>query len=302
MMEKIKIGFVGAGKVGCSLGMLLNEKKFLLSGFYSKNEESAKYAAMLTNSNAFSTLESLLYETDWLFITVTDQQIVLIWEEVLICLQTGKAKTRFVFHCSGIHDSHLFYDASKYQIETGSLHPLCAVHSKEQGVFNLKTSVFSIEGSVGAMKEAKSLCEKMSLPLIVLKPDRKVRYHAAAVFGSNLVLGLLKMSNDLFMECGFTKEQAFDAMLSLAKGNIMNLDQNGFVEALTGPVERNDAQTVKLHLDHLSDEEGELYRILSGQILKLAQEKHPDLDFGLIKEMLNHEKHSNINVTTKTTE
>ena len=301
MMEKIKIGFVGAGKVGCSFGMLLKENQVSLSGFYSKNEDSAQYAATLTNSTSFSTLESLLYETDWLFLTVTDQQIVPVWEEILYLFRTGKPKTRFVFHCSGIHDSHVFYDASLYQIEIGSLHPLCAVHSKEQGFLNLQTSTFSMEGSVVAVSQAKSLCEKLHLSVVTLKSDQKVRYHAAAVFGSNLVLGLLKKSNDLFMECGFTKEQAFDAMMSLAKGNITNLDQNGFVGALTGPVERNDSQTVELHLEHLTNEEGTLYRILSGQILELAQEKHPDLDFGLIKEMLNYEKHSNINVTTKRT-
>ena len=302
MMEKIKIGFVGAGKVGCSFGMLLKENHFLLSGYYSNNYESASYAATLTNSTPFLDLKDLIQETDWLFLTVTDQQIVPVWEEVLEVLRTGKSTIQCIFHCSGIHDSKLFYDASCFQIETGSLHPLCAVHSKEHGVENLRSSVFSVEGSNEAVDWARSLCEEMHLPVVMLKPDGKVRYHAAAVMGSNLVLGLLKLSNDLFAESGFTKEQAFDAMMSLAKGNILNLEQNGFLGALTGPVERNDAQTVKLHLDHLTEQELKVYCMLSRQILEIAQEKHPDLDFGLIKEMLNHEEHSNINVTAERTE
>lgn len=302
MVEKIKIGFIGAGKVGCSLGMLLKENQFLLSGYYSHSYESASYAASLTNSAAFSNLKDLILETDWLFLTVNDQQLVSVWEEVLELLQQGLSTLQCVFHCSGMHDSKLFHDAVYYHIETGSIHPLCAVHSKEQGVKNLRSCVFSIEGSNKAVEQASSICEAMHLKVVVLRPDGKVRYHVAAVMGSNLVLGLLKLSNDLFIDSGFSKEQAFDAMMSLVKGNLSNLEQTGFLGALTGPVERNDAQTVKIHLEHLSEDESKVYCLLSKKILEIAREKHPDLDFGLIKEMLNHEEHSNINVTAERTE
>lgn len=302
MKEKIKIGFVGAGKVGCSLGILFSENGFELAGYYSNQIEHSNYAASLTNSTAFLTLNDLLQESDCIFLTVTDQQILPVWDKILHLMESTKIRIQFLFHCSGIHGSDIFHDASTYKIETGSFHPLCAVHSKEDGVQNLQTSVFSIEGSVQAKQYISNCCEYMKLSYVYLKPSDKIRYHAAAVVGSNLVLGLLKMSVDMLVQCGFNQEQAFRAIMNLAEGNIANIQRVGFTQALTGPIERNDYQTVNLHLEHLTRQEQQVYRILSSYNLEISKEKHPDWNFELLKEMLDHEKHSNYNVTTKGTE
>ena len=38
----IKIGFIGAGKVGFSLGKYLKVNKITVTGYYSRNEDSSK--------------------------------------------------------------------------------------------------------------------------------------------------------------------------------------------------------------------------------------------------------------------
>ena len=45
----MKIGFIGAGKVGFSLGKYFAEKGMELSGYYSKNPASSKAAAEFTS-------------------------------------------------------------------------------------------------------------------------------------------------------------------------------------------------------------------------------------------------------------
>ena len=45
----IKIGFIGAGKVGFALGKYLSENNINLVGYYSKNINSAIEAAKFTN-------------------------------------------------------------------------------------------------------------------------------------------------------------------------------------------------------------------------------------------------------------
>ena len=57
----MKIGFIGAGKVGFSLGKYLSINNLEITGYYSKNINSAKETAVFTNSNYFSNLRN--YQT-----------------------------------------------------------------------------------------------------------------------------------------------------------------------------------------------------------------------------------------------
>ena len=53
----MKIGFIGAGKVGFSLGKYFAENGAELSGYYSRTESSAHEAAAFTGSKAFMSSE-----------------------------------------------------------------------------------------------------------------------------------------------------------------------------------------------------------------------------------------------------
>ena len=53
----MKIGFIGAGKVGFSLGKYFLEHEQNISGYYSKNINSAIEAAKFINVEAFNSLE-----------------------------------------------------------------------------------------------------------------------------------------------------------------------------------------------------------------------------------------------------
>ena len=59
------------------------------------------------------------------------------------------------------------------------------------------------------------------------------------------------------------------------------------MQALTGPVERGDAETVRKHLSVLGDgPEGELYRAASEVLVSIAERKNPDRDYGEIRRIL----------------
>ena len=86
-MEKnnIKIGFVGAGKMGCSLGQyisLCNDERFTLSGYFSKSQNSSKQASELTNSVQYSNINALAEESDLIFLTVPDGVIAEVWKQL----------------------------------------------------------------------------------------------------------------------------------------------------------------------------------------------------------------------------
>ena len=71
----MRAGFIGAGKVGFSLGKYLKENGVEITGYFSKSPESAKSAADFTNTKLYKSIENILSDSDTLFITVPDGQI-----------------------------------------------------------------------------------------------------------------------------------------------------------------------------------------------------------------------------------
>lgn len=61
------------------------------------------------------------------------------------------------------------------------------------------------------------------------------------------------------------------------------LRQEGMIQALTGPIERNDVETVAKHLEVLQGERRELYCLLAKRLIKVAHLKNPHRDYNGIK-------------------
>lgn len=115
----------------------------------------------------------------------------------------------------------------------------------------------------------------------------KVKYHGAAVFASNLVTGLLAVSQELLTQCGFSAEEAQRAIVPLFLGNAKAAADRGTVDSLTGPVERCDTETVRKHLNALSGDERSAYAAVSRCLVPVAERKHPDRDYSGLIRLLN---------------
>ena len=73
----MRIGFIGAGRVGTSLGKYLSENGFAVSGFYSKTQSSAEESAEFIggSASAYTELKKIITDSDLIFITVNDGAI-----------------------------------------------------------------------------------------------------------------------------------------------------------------------------------------------------------------------------------
>ena len=78
----MNVGFIGAGKVGCSFGKYFQEHKIQVTGFYSKSEDSSLAASNFTSSKQYLNLRELVDENDTIFITTPDGQIQEVWQEI----------------------------------------------------------------------------------------------------------------------------------------------------------------------------------------------------------------------------
>ena len=82
------------------------------------------------------------------------------------------------------------------------------------------------------------------------------------------------MAIGMFVDCGFSEENARQALRPLVTGNAEAVMDMGAAKALTGPVSRRDYETVEKHMKVLDGEELEIYRLLSLRLLDMTGEKN----------------------------
>ena len=287
----MNIGFVGAGKVGCSLAKLFAERGRQVSGFYSRTPSSAAEAATFVGTTHFDDINQLLEASDVLFLTVPDGAIASVYRQ----LDPNLLVDKIICHCSGALSTAVFEGIEERGASAFSIHPFVAIASRYESYQLLPHSIFTIEGKGSAAhKQAMvDLLESMDIRVEEVAPYAKTAYHGAAVMASNLMLGLLSVSKWELMAAGFSEAGANEAILSLAKGNLENAlsaEGNPFATALTGPIQRGDADTVAAHLDAFSGDTREIYRLLSREVLALAREKNGTMDDIRLRTLLYEEE------------
>lgn len=287
----MKIGMIGAGKVGFSLGKFFAQGGVPVTGYYSRTPESAKEAAAFTDSQYYSDLKKLIEDSDAIFITVPDQAIQTVYQQV----RQFDVQDKFLCHCSGaLSASDAFPGIEDSGARGVSIHPLFPVSSKYDAYRELPDAFFCLEGDEAGAALFRALLEGLGARVQTISAPSKVRYHAGCAMASNLVCALAQMSIDLLTGCGFTPDGARQALAPLMRSNLEHLLELGPTAALTGPVERCDTITVEKHLDQLSPPETrEVYRLLSQKLVELAQRKHPETDYGPLTVLLK-ERNENI--------
>lgn len=303
------LGFIGTGKVGTSLLRFFYEyrvhkglEELCISSVFSEHRESINEAldlikALNVNSTHFSPLPEVASsaaetaeKSDIIFVTVPDSVIAQVDRELF--LSAGiKLKGKILVHCSGVLTAKEGFIKCSSVTDTVSLHPMLAFCSKLTSLKSIENAFFTLEGSDNGVKKLESILQKLNLAHAVLhgskEPEKmKAEYHLASVMVSNCVTGLFSMGQDLLTGCGFSEIQAHRALVSLFSDNVKNIITTDVSKALTGPVERADAITVKKHLDCLDEEDRELYRLISKKLLRIAQDKNPERDYDRIKKLL----------------
>ena len=106
----MKAGFIGAGKLGFSLGKFFADHGIHVTGYYSRSIESAGEAARFTDSRCYDDLELLVNDSDALFLTVPDEAIRSTYEKIKEYDIAGKQ----ICHCSGaLSAAETFPDAGE---------------------------------------------------------------------------------------------------------------------------------------------------------------------------------------------
>lgn len=279
------IGFIGAGKVGCTLGKYLNGKYATIVGYYSRTRQSADDAATFTQSSAFGDPETLIKACDTLFITTPDGVIGKVWE----CIRNFDLSGKIICHFSGSLSSDIFSGIGATGASCCSVHPMYAFSSRFTSYLQFNKACITVEGQEHAVKKIKELfADKLHHKVFMCSPGDKVKYHTAAAFASNYVTGAMHIAIKLLKECGFKESDAMKLLSPVSLNNLTSVLENGTREALTGPVERNDISTVEKHLNALGDGDiKEVYKSLGRVLISIAREKNPDRNYTGLMELMH---------------
>ena len=279
-----RVGIIGAGKVGVSLGIaLFTSGPLRISGYFSRSLSSAAYGAERTNSACFKTLNELVEASDVILIATPDDAIEGVWRDLLQLNISGK----ILCHTAGSLSSSLFFDRTTNDVYAASMHPLLAFADKESGHASVGSAFFTLEGDEKAVAVFKDCLDAHNIAYKVMTSADKATYHLATAVMSNLVVAVSAMAFDLMEDVGFTEAEAKEALKPLATGNLAKIFD-------VGPVERCDMTTVRRHLDALArkgdEKEEALYRAASLILADIGEEKHKDRPYDDLRRLLKGEE------------
>lgn len=269
----MRIGIIGAGKVGGALCKSLREAGVNIAGLTAGTEADTLAAAAKFHVKGFASNEELAANSDVLFLTVPDR---LVGEVAAELAQTFSNRSdaqslqgKIFFHCSGSLGLEELQPLAESGADIGSLHPLQSFASADvsfQGIY------MAVDGMPNAQEAGQAIAELLGAQIFVVPAAERKAYHAAACFASNYVVAAMAVAQELMSKWTPTPEAGLAALLALFDGTARNLHQSKLArEALTGPIARGDINTVKAHLAVLPPKIAEVYKALGKETICLAR-------------------------------
>jgi len=269
---KKEISIVGCGKVGTALAVYLGRKGYDIAGISCRTETSLKRASDVTGARK-SHLDpgEIAGQSGIVFLAVPDGDIKKVCED--LSERHVFQKHAVIFHLSGALSSEILSPAAGTCV-TGSLHPLqsFAVLDIEKNPF--QGIIMSAEGDPTAVKTARMITEDLGAHFAEIKTESKILYHAAAVVSSNYLVTVMDFALSLMKKTGLPDKEAFQLLKPLITGTLSNIEKNGTVSSLTGPISRGDLSVIENHIsgiDEKSSHFSELYRMLGKYTVDIAE-------------------------------
>jgi predicted short-subunit dehydrogenase-like oxidoreductase (DUF2520 family) len=267
----LPVAVYGAGTVGTTLAVALEQAGYAVVGLASRSLASAQRAAeLLQRGRAFAEPVDLVARARVLFVTTGDDALA---PAALALLPHIRERSDLcLIHCSGALAAEVLVPAGEeVAYHVAGMHPLQAFASVEAGLRNLPGTYWGVEGPGAVTPLLEAVVRDLAGRPLLLAPGGKALYHAAACLASNYLVTLLDMALRTTSQAGIEPEEARQALTALARGTLCNLEKYSPEEALTGPIARGDGETLERHLAAYGPTpEGDFYRLLGRYTVELA--------------------------------
>jgi len=277
------IGIIGAGRVGTALALSLAEKGHRVAGVASRRDNGARALARRIAGAQSLSARDLVAQCDWIFLTVPDAAVAMLAAE--LSWRAGQA----VIHTSGALDLSALDPAAARDALPGSFHPLRAFATGDTGANAFAGVTIGVAAGPALSPQLESLAGSLGARALRIDGADRALYHAAAVFASNFAIALLVAARQAWTLAGLPEAEARAALAPLLEGAAANAHALPLEKALSGPIARGEAETIKRHLEKLAraPELADVYRALGAQLLDLelghSREVRDSLRWALVR-------------------
>jgi predicted short-subunit dehydrogenase-like oxidoreductase (DUF2520 family) len=249
-----KVVIVGAGRLAVNLSMAIHHQGYEIVEVCNRTELKGKSLAGILKAKYIPEPEMITPEADLYILAVSDAAIPLLLERI---------KTRgLVIHTSGsVPMDVLRHVTPNY----GVLYP--------PQTFNIRTLLrftkvpLCIEASSGEnLRLLKSFADSLSEKVYMINSGQRRILHLSAVFASNFSNYMVAISEALLLENGID----FGILEPIIRQTSVNASKGGVFKKQTGPAVRGDSETIRQHLELLSNHPDykEIYTLITRNIIQ----------------------------------
>lgn len=243
---RLRIGVVGAGRVGSTLGAALARAGHEVVAASGVSDESRARAARLLPGVPIMAADETVAAADFVLLAVPD--------DVLRPLVAGLADTgawrpgQIAAHTSGAQGIGVLDPAAARGVLALALHPVMTFAGRPEDLDRLEGATFGVTALDELRPVAETLVVEMGGEPVWVPESARALYHASLTIASNHLVTLVNDALSLLSRAGVAEPGRLAApLLSASLDNVLRLGDG----ALTGPVSRGDVATVASHLETL---------------------------------------------------
>ena len=243
----LRLGVVGAGRVGAVLGAALRQAGHDVVAVSAVSTASRERAAALLPGVPVVPVDLVPADADLVLLAVPD--------DALAGLVAGLARTgalrpgQVVAHTSGRHGLAVLQPAVDVGCRPLALHPVLPFSGTVADLDHLPGAVLGVTCPQDLRPLAARLVADLGADAEWVAEERRALWHAALAHAANHVTTLVNSSADLLRAAGAQRpERVLAPLLDAALDGALRRGD----AALTGPVARGDAGTVAAHLEVLA--------------------------------------------------
>jgi predicted short-subunit dehydrogenase-like oxidoreductase (DUF2520 family) len=249
----MNIALIGAGNVAASLGMALQQASFSIVQVYSRTERAASLLSSRLHTSYTTDIRSIRSDVDVSVFSVKDDAIPLILQQ----MPFGKG---LYVHTAGSVPATVF---QPYVQRYGVFYPLQTFTKGREQSFKRIPILYEANS-----REDETLLQEIAATLsdinLPTDSDKRKYIHLSATFACNFTNHLYSLAAEILEE----QQIPYQLLLPLIEETAAKIRISHPKDSQTGPAVRRDMETIRQHLQLLSDKnKREIYEALTQSIL-----------------------------------
>jgi predicted short-subunit dehydrogenase-like oxidoreductase (DUF2520 family) len=155
-----------------------------------------------------------------------------------------------VVHCSGARGLDVLDACRARGVAVAAMHPMASFADARRPP-DLRGTSLVVQGDAKAARAVRRMAKEMDARVVTAAVHGPA-YHAAAALAANAGAALAAAAVDVLQRVGMGRRESLGAVAGLLRTVAHNVERVGVPEALTGPVARGDAATVRAHREGLA--------------------------------------------------